>query len=234
MTEKVVVLRQAGLSELLKQESMIRLFLIALITLLSFSSYGQSFEGSITYKLEAFNPNPEMIPDSTWQDGVRSQFGNKGYLLQKYFYKKGNYISEIEAGKEEGFQAYNPKDGLIYSWQAKSDTVITINSRKYMDELVEIIDSEDSDTILGIPCKSVIVKSKMGKMTLWYNSEYFKMDADFYKGHIYGHWEQILKRIGCLPLKIEQKGLMVHIVQTAIEFEEISVEDKKFEIPDFK
>ncbi len=213
---------------------MTRQILIALITLLSFTSYGQSFEGTISYKMEALNPNPEMIPDSTWQEGIKSQFGEKGFMLQKYFYKKGNYISEIEAGDAKGFQAYNSKDGLLYSWQDKSDTAITVNSKKFMYELIEIIDSEETDTILGIPCKSVIVKSKMGKMTLWYNPDYFKMDSKFYEGHKYGHWEQILKRIGCLPLKMEQKGFMTHVVQTAIEFEEIPIDDKKFDIPKFK
>jgi len=213
---------------------MTKQILTALITLFSITSYVQSFEGSITYKMEALNPNSEMIPDSTWQEGIKSQFGEKEYILQKYFYKKGNYISEIEAGKEKGFQAYNPVDGLLYSWQEKSDTAITVNSKKYMDELIEITDSEKTDTILGIPCKSVILKSKMGKMTLWYNSDYLKMNSKFYQGHKYGHWEQILKKIGCLPLKIEQKGFMTHVVQTATEYNEVSVDDEIFKIPKFK
>jgi len=213
---------------------MIRQILLIFMTLWSFVSYGQSFEGSITYKMEALNPNPEMIPDSIWKEGMKSQLGEKGYMLQKYFYKKGNYISEIQAGKEKGYQAYNPKNGLLYSWQEKSDTAVTLNSKKYMDELIETIDSEKSDTILGIYCKSIIVKSKMGEMTLWYNSNYFKMNSKFYKGHKYGHWEAILKKTGCLPLKIEQKGFMTYIVQTAVEFEEIPVDDMKFDIPKFK
>lgn len=196
-------------------------------------SYGQTFEGWITYKMEALNPNTKMIPDSTWQKGIKEQFGERGHIIQKYFYKKYKYISEMDAGKETGFQAYNSKDKLLYSWQLNSDTAITVDSRKYMDELVEINDSAAVDTIMGIPCKSIIVKSKMGQMTLWYNSDYFKMDASLYKGHKYGHWEQILKKIGCLPLKMEQKGFMTHIVQTAIDFKEVPINDNQFTIPKF-
>lgn len=155
-------------------------------------------------------------------------------MIQKYFYKNAAYISEVEAGNQKGFQAYNPKDGLLYSWQKNSDSAVTVSSKKYMDKFIEIIDSKETDTILGILCKSVIVKSKMGQMTLWYNSEHFKMDAELYKGHIYGHWEQILNKIGCLPLKMEQKGFMSHIVQTIIEFKKMPINDKKFEIPKFK
>lgn len=207
---------------------------VLLLTFTVSISYGQTFEGWITYKMEALNPNPKMIPDSTWQKGIKEQFGERGHIIQKYFYKKDKYISEMDAGKETGFQSYNSKDKLLYSWQLNSDTAITVDSRKYMDELVEITDSEAMDTIMGISCKSIIVKSKMGQMTLWYNSDYFKMDASLYKGHKYGHWEQILKRIGCLPLKMEQKGFMTHIVQTATDFKEEPINDNQFTIPKFK
>lgn len=197
-------------------------------------SYGQTFEGWITYKMEALNPNPKMIPDSSWQKGIKEQFGERGHIIQKYFYKEDKYISEIDAGKEIGFQAYCIKAKLLYSWQLNSDTAITVDSRNYEDELVEITDNESVDTILGIPCKSITLESKMGQMTLWYNRDYFKMDASLYKGHKYGHWEQILKKIGCLPLRMEQKGFMTHIVQTATDFKEESINDNKFTIPKFQ
>lgn len=210
------------------------LTLAILLAVSTIFSFGQTFEGWITFKMEALNPNPAMIPDSLWQKGIQKQFGEKGYMLQKYFYRKGKYASEIEAGAASGFQVYNTKDKLLYSWQSGSDTAITVDSRKNLDELVEITEAEELDTILGIPCRSVHLKSKMGEMTLWYNSDHFKMDAAHYKGHKYGHWEEILKKIGCLPLKMEQKGFMAHIVQTALEFKEEPVSDDRFSIPKFK
>ena len=210
-----------------------QLCFIVLTFLISISN-GQTFEGWITYKMEAFNPNTELIPDSTWQNIIKEQFGERGHILQKYYYKNDQYISEIDAGKQTGFQAYNVKDKLLYSWQLNSDTAITVDSRKYMDELIEITDNETVDTILGIPCKSILVKSKFGQTTVWYNSDYFKMDASMYKGHKYGHWEQTLEKIGCVPLKMEQKGFMLHIVQTAVAFKEEPINDIKFTIPNFK
>ncbi|RZK12247.1 MAG: hypothetical protein EOO46_03850 [Flavobacterium sp.] len=197
-------------------------------------SFGQNFEGWIHYKLEALNPNPEMIPDSTWQQGIRQQFGEKGYIVQKYFYKKDRYLSQMEIGTQKGFQAFNPKDKLLYSWEMNSDTAVTIDSRIYIDTFKEIIESDKTATILGIPCKSIIVKSTMGEMTLWYNSDYFKMDATLFKGHKYGHWYEILKKIGCLPLKMEQKGFMSHTVQTIMEYKAEPLDDTLFAIPKFK
>lgn len=207
---------------------------VLIFTLITSISFGQSFEGSITYKLEALNPNSEMVSDSIWQQLMKDQFGDRGYMIQKYYYKNGNYISEVDAGQQTGYQAYNKKDKLIYSWQANSDTSITVDSRKNIDEFVEIVESDNTETVLGIPCKSIIVKSKMGTMVLWYNDNYLKMDGTQFKGHLYGHWEQILKKIGCLPLKMEQKGFMAHMVQTALEYKEVNLDENLFAIPKFK
>ncbi len=213
---------------------MTKQLLTIIITLICFTGHGQSFEGTITYKVEALNPYPENIADSTWQEMLKEQFGERGYMLQKYFYKGGNYMSEIEAGGAAGFQVFNPQDGLIYSWQQNSDTSITLDSKKNMDVFTEMLPSEKTDTILGIPCTSVVVKSVFGQITLWYNSNYLKMDPSLFEGHIYGHWVNILEEIGCLPLKIHHEGFQGQVIQTAISFEEVSVEDKKFEIPEFK
>lgn len=218
----------------MNKQTLIQQLCILLLTFTVSVTYGQSFEGWITYKLEALNPDPKMIPDSSWQKGIKQQFGERGHILQKYYYKKDKYISEMDAGKETGFQAYNNNDKLLYSWQLNSDTAITVDSRKYLDEIVEISENESVDTIIGIPCKSISVKSKMGQMILWYNKDYFKMDASFYKDHKYGHWEQILLKINCLPLKMEQKGFMTHIVQTALDFKEELISDNRFSIPQFK
>ena len=201
---------------------------------LKIPAFSQSFEGSITYKLEVLNPDPEKFPDSLWKQEVTNKFGNKGYIVQKYYYQLGQYISEIDAGNEKGYQAYNPKDKLLYAWQVGSDSAITIDSRKSIDQLTEIVDSKQKDTIMGIVCSSIILKSAFGEMTLWYNPSRFKMDATLFNEHAYGHWYQILKKIGCLPLKMEQKSFFSHVVQTAIEYNEARIDPKIFIIPAFK
>ncbi len=211
-----------------------RAFYTLIFTLTTSISFGQTFEGWITYKLEALNPNSEIISDSLFNEIIKEQFGVRGYMIQKYYYKNEKYISEVEVGQQTGYQGYNSKDKLIYAWQVNSDTTITLDSRKSMDEFVEILENDNRDTILRIPCKSVLVKSKLGQMILWYNDDYLKMDVTKFKGHKYGHWEQILGRIKCLPLKMEQKGFMSHVVQTALEYKEEKVDDNKFNIPKFK
>ncbi|MEO5967517.1 MAG: hypothetical protein ABIP68_07600, partial [Ferruginibacter sp.] len=94
-----------------------RAFWIIIFSFSTTISYAQSFEGWITYKLEALNPNSEIISDSLFQEIMKEQFGDRGYMVQKYFYKGDNYISEVDAGKQIGYQGYNIKDKLIYAWQ---------------------------------------------------------------------------------------------------------------------
>lgn len=196
--------------------------------------FGQNFEGSITYKVEAQNPNPEMITDSMWQVGMKEQFGERGHMLTTSYYKGANYYSEIDAGRSHGIQAFNPKDGLIYSWESGSEVAMTLDSKKSLDVFESISLLEETQTILDIECKSAVIKSQLGQMTVWYNPEHFTLDAAHYKGHIYGHWEQIMDELGCLPVKIEQQGFAGHIVMTAINFTEEKLSDDQFEIPNFK
>ncbi len=189
---------------------------------------------AITYKVIAHNPNPEMVSDSMWQELIKQQFGERGFMTQKYFYKEGNYCSEIDAGLQSGLQAFNPEDGLLYSWAKDSEEAVTVDTKKCLDAFVEIVETTELDTILAIPCKSLLIKSKLGTMTLWYNSDYLKVDPNYYEGHLYGHWEQILKKTGCLPLKVEQSGFMSKMTQIAIEYKEEKVKETKFAIPEFK
>lgn len=207
---------------------------IVLVLCLPFLASSQSFEGVITFKLEMFNPNPEMIPDSLWDATIKAQFGEEGFMTQKYFYKGKNYTSEITAAQSFGHQTYNVKDGLLYSWQENSDTAITLDSKKYIDKVESFTKLPEKEMVMGIECQKIKMKTSLGSMTIWYNPEYMKMNPKLYKGHVYGHWEAILKETGCLPLKIEQKGFMTHFSQTVIDFKETEVDDSKFEIPEFK
>lgn len=179
------------------------------------------------------NPNPDMIPQETWDTQMKATFGEEAYMLQTYFYKEENYISEIKAGKEEGYMVYNPKDKLIYSWQKGSNEALASDSSVYPDEIIKVEHSEEKETVLDITCSILVITSKAGTIKLWYNKKHLKMDPSFFIGHKFGHWDTILKEINCLPLKVEQKGFMTHLIQTALSFEEQKIEDSKFKLPTF-
>lgn len=209
------------------------LFTIIGLILSSSKSFGQNFEGWITYKLESLNFDTTVIDDSTWQQVMKEVFGEQKHIILKCYYKRDKYIAEINTGNENGWKAFNVTDKLLYSWKDKNDTAITVDTRKSFDAFLEIKDDLMTDTIMGIPCKSVTVVSKLGHMTFWYNTNYFKLASILFHGYKYGHLEQIAKKIGCLPLKIRQEGIMGSTLQIAINYKQESIDDNIFKIPKF-
>lgn len=210
----------------------VNLLVISLLLICSMLT-AQSFEGKITYKLEMQNPYPDMVTAEQWAEQIKEIFGEKGYMTSHYYYKNANYVSEIEAGKETGFQLYNPKDGLIYSWQKGAATAVTLDSKKNMDSFVEFVDSGETETVMDIPCQVIIIKSKLEEMKIWYNSDHFKVDPTLFAGHVYGQYDKMLEKTGSLPIKTEVKGLSGHIIMTMIDHKQEAVEDSKFVLPEF-
>jgi len=194
----------------------------------------KSFEGYIAFEVEMKNPMPNKLSTEAWEKIVKEQLGGSAKMIQKYYYKNENYMSEMMMGKTKMMQVFNPADKLLYNWQEGSNEATTINTTKYSGEVTEVIRLEETESILDIECNIMIIKSKMGEMKLWYNKDHFAADEQFYKGHVYSHCERMLNEMGCLPIKLEQKGSMSHIVQTAIDYRVEAVDDKVFEIPDFK
>lgn len=205
-------------------------------TLFFCSTYlsAQDFEGWISYKMEMPNPFPEQISEEQFQQILKEQFGERGYAVSKIYYKDQNYMSELDMGKETGFQLYVPESKLLYSWQAESDTVTTVDTQRKMDALKEVTLTDETETILGIDCKMAIVKSNLGETKVWYNKDHLKMDAALYRGHVYGDWEAILEIANCIPLKIETKSLGGTFILTAMEYNAENVEAAKFTLPSFK
>ncbi|TRX00130.1 DUF4412 domain-containing protein [Flavobacterium gawalongense] len=206
----------------------ITLFLSTIVSL-----YSQSFEGTITYKNELINPDPATITQETWNTQTMTSLGERGYILLKYYYKGNHYMSESIVGNEEGYQMYDPISKLVYDWQ-KGSSQATASNTTISTEVVSGIEYlNDKETILGIECNILVITSNEGTMKLWYNKEYLKMDALLYSGHKSGNFEYILNEIGCLPLRIEQKGNMTHAIQTAIEIKEQKLENTIFTLPTF-
>lgn len=192
----------------------------------------QNFEGYVTYKIEMKNPYPDKITDEQFKEMLKGQFGEQGYGTQTTYYKGNQYATAMTMGSESGFQTYNPEDGLLYAWQEGTKDAVTVNSKKYMDQVQSVTETNETATIMGIACKQIVIKSAFGETKVWYNSDYFKMDAALYKGHVYGHWEAILTKTGCLPVKIEMGG-MAPAILTLMDHKEETVPDSKFTLPEF-
>jgi len=210
-----------------------RLFFMMWFCMLSSVLTSQLFEGTITYKIEPQNPNPEMISAPDFEEGLKEVFGERGYMVQKNYFKERSFLKEIEAGDEKGYQLYHQEDYLIYSWQEGASEAITLDSRKYMDEIISLTHDDETEEILGFTCKKITIKSKLGEMSVWYNKEHFMSDATFFVEHTYAHWGEIITATSALPLKIVTKGISGHFVQTAIDYSKEEIDDDIYELPEF-
>jgi len=210
-------------------KNIIYLILLVFTTL----SFGQSFEGRITYKTTVENPNPEMFNDSIFKEKIlKPVFGEQGYMLQKYYYKGNRFMSETSTGLESGFELYSPEKQKVYAWKKDSKEAIVkkTNEHPEMDAFVEFVETKDRDTILNIPCKKVLLKTKIATTELWFNSEYLKIDPKHFSDFKLDHKNLIFEKYGCLPLKIKAGSVNIEV----IEFEKMHVTDDKFKLPEFE
>lgn len=211
-----------------------KLFLTLLFVLSTMSSlFSQSFEGIVTYKNEFLNPDPETITQESWNAQTLASLGERGYILLKYYYKGDRYKSESTEGDKEAFQMYDPISKLVYDWQKDSSQATTSNTTISTEEILGFEYLNEKETVLGIECNMLVITSNEGTMKLWYNNDYLKKEASLFSGHKSGNLEYILQKIGCIPLKIELKGSMIHAVQTVLKINSQTVDDSIFVLPTF-
>lgn len=214
-------------------KSILKLTIIITIAT-TFSVCGQSYQGWIDYKLEMKNPMPDKMSDAIWNQKMAERFSGATHFSQKYFYENESYMSETKMGNTINYQLYVPKEGLIYSWIKDADMATTLDSKKYSDAIKEIKYSDETEEILGITCKKITIISEMAETSYWYNSDYLKIDPTFFIGHKYGHYEALIEKTKSLPLKIEVKQFMLHMVCTAQMYEQTKLEANQFTLPKFK
>lgn len=210
------------------------LFTTLLLSLFSIILYGQEFEGYIEYKAEPTFQFSGLLDKHVWDSMMVDMLGPDKSFLIKYYYQTGKYKSEIETIHESGVELYNDVDKLVYAWSLNSETALTKKSTETIDAFISLSENEGIDTILGIPCKSITIKTLFGTSTIWYNSSYFQINASNFETHTYGSLQHIFKHINCLPLKIETVGREGPIIQTAIAYKQYKIPDSLFTLPDFK
>lgn len=192
-----------------------------------FSLYSQSFEGIVKYKNEFLNP------DTVSEAQILATQEGSNYCLLKYYFKTNHYKSESMCGNEETYQMYDPISKLVYNWEKGSSQVVTSSTAISTEEILGIEYLNEKETVLGIECNMLVITSNNETIKLWYNKDNLKMDASLYEGHKSGNLEYILQQVGCLPLKIEVKGNMLHTVQTVTEINPQTLNDSEFVLPSF-
>lgn len=208
-----------------------KLFLITLIHfLICLTGYSQSFEGEIIYS----NEYTSKVPNVTSQQ-MKEYLGS----VQQYFIKEGYYKSYLN-GLSLSYQLYDCKSNRIYNKIPTSDTlywfdasgkIAEINTWKFQKNIDTLYIQKNVDTFIVIVCDAIIINTKNGVTTFYYNQDY-SVNPDYFVDHNYGYWNFFISLSKSLPLKTVIETKQYILESTAIEIKPLKLSNDFFTIPD--
>ncbi len=212
-------------------------FLIGIFLFTSTLLSAQSFEGTLTYKMDfevsekiaKMGMNKEMLLKKMKEEGSWSD-------TLKMYYKGGNYYGLI-SNNPKSWSFYNAATNKIYAMVENSDictvTDASMDTEQEMTGALPIITKLDTTVVVnGINCSIVRIKWKSGTTDNYYNSSKLIADPALYANHKFEGWEDYLKISHALPLKIVRglAGMMVVTITLVSEKAE-PISDKLFVVP---
>lgn len=198
--------------------------LISTLLIPSSNILAQHFEGKVTYTSELKNTDSSGIPDTLFD----LMYKDAPVVNYTYYYKKNNYKSVSEEGLKS-VQIYEPMENRIYYYKEGGEFAF------YSDdgEVTGIEKLDKTETILGMECNAIKIRTGNSEVTFFYHSSY-KIEGSRFNET--GAWEKYLNIVGSVPLKyiIKGNGAPHAIVLTAISVKEEKLADDFFRIPKFK
>ena len=216
-----------------------RQFLTTTILFTTLISFGQSYEGTLTYvadfkvseKLVKMGITKQTLLDKmksegSWSDTIRTSYNKHGdyYTLRNTspkswsIYKTGNNkIYAMQDGEASDICAVTDAVDLEFTITGKTPTAEKLDS-------IVIID--------GVSCSLVRITWKSGTYDYYYNQTKFTVDGSLFAKHTYDGWAGFLKIANALPIRIVKttKGMM-SLTMTLISSKTDVVDEKLFSIP---
>jgi len=213
--------------------------LTTVILFITLVSFGQSFEGTLTYYVD-FELSEKLLKmgltkpilldkmkrEGSWSDTVKTSF------------KQDNYYTLL-TNNPKSWSIYKADSNKIYSMhEGEASDICTVTNASidleyFMTGKMPIIEKVDTNVMFdGATCNIVRVKWKSGTYDYYYNPDKFKVNPSFFSKHVYDGWAEFLKISNALPVKIvkKTKGMMT-ITMTLIYSKTEVIDEKLFSIP---
>lgn len=181
----------------------------------------QTFEGKIVYQNSYISKLAQVKSE---------QFNAMMGTTQEYFIKGGNYKS-VTNGSFAQMQLYVQSENKLYSKLATSDTLYWTDGKKDSNPVVNYKIVKDQEVVLGVMCDAIIIESKTGKTTYYFNSKY-AVDPNLYKDHKFGNWSFLMDKTKSLPLKFIMENAQFKMTSVAIEAKEQKFDGSFFKLPE--
>jgi hypothetical protein len=193
----------------------------AAFVLMAAVCHGQPFEGEIVYK----NSYTSKLPGLS-DDRLRELIGDR----QEYYIKGSRYRSVTNGGIIV-LQVYEPQANRVYNQRPGNDTLYWVDAAANPDVVVSWTIRRNADTILGVPCDLLSIKTNNGSQLVYYSARY-GADTVGFKRHRFGNWDLVTSKCGALPLKSIVDNGQFRMVSVATEIKPMVLADALFAIDD--
>lgn len=207
--------------------------IVFILTLITWESYSQSFEGEIIYRTTVELPEDSNIPTEEF----KMMFQDVD-TLSILFLKSKNYkliTLDNKTKKPKTVTQYDSDSNMNYSYMAGQDEFCMKGNAKFDTEPKISINFNDTIMIMGHKCHSITIDyGQISKSTIYFSDDYI-LNTELYKDNAVGFLEYIY-RTRSLPLKIimSGNGALHNLVYTAVEVKRETLKDSEFKIPQFK
>ena len=149
--------------------------------------------------------------------------------FEEYVIKEGDYKS-IFNGQFNQFQLYRSDKNKLYNKFSNAEALFWSDGAIDGEKVVDLNIIKNKETVLGISCDELTMKTTKGVYVYYYNAKY-SINPGFYKGHLFGNWYFYVKESKAVPLKIIMDTPEFKSTSTAIKIEEYKVDSAYFELP---
>ena len=198
-----------------------KIILTILMTVMTATVFGQTFEGEIVYQ----NTCVSKLPNVTDQQFTSMMGSSLNYII-----KGGNYKSSTN-GTVVQWQLYINKENKLYNKTSSSEIVFWNDGSANPDEVLKVEVKKKVTEILGYKCDEVTLTCKSGIQKYYFNSK-MGVDASLFTGHIFGNWYDYLKVAKAIPLKLIIENTQLTFTSVAIEVKKMKLDDKEFQLPE--
>jgi hypothetical protein len=219
---------------------MTRILFTALLIFCLSISYGQSFEGTLTYKVE-FDIKAQKIGNfEITEEQVIQKLKSDGEYFDQVIVtiKDGNYEKTDNSDVQKRI-VYKADINKIYTFQKDFEyVVITDASKTNLMQLdlpepsFELIDT--TIEIYGHECSMLkLAWGKTGTELYYYDKEFLKIDPSLFENHNYEYLNEVLKLTNSYPLEIVKTlSGFITIRMTLVNASEKEIDDTQFELPE--
>jgi hypothetical protein len=219
---------------------MTRILLTALMIFCFSISYGQSFEGALTYKVE-FEIKTQKIGnfEITEEQVIQKMKSDGDYFDQvTIIIKDGNYEKTDNSDVQKRI-VYKADVNKVYTFQKDFEYVVITDASKTNLMKLDLPEPsfEKIDTtkiIYGHNCSMLkLAWGKTGTELYYYDNEFLKIDPSLLKNHNYEYLNEVLKLTNSYPIEIVKTlSDFITVRMTLENVTEKEIDDSQFELPE--